>query len=294
MASIINSTTTAGVTVTGDNSGSLQLATNNGTTAVTIDTSQNVGIGTTSPKLKLNVEGTYGNPVSSGSTPTGIARFSQTTNNVTLDVGVTTGNQVWMQGADKGDLSFKYDIVMNPIGGNLLVGTTSANGTLSVRNSSVDTLATFLSTGIPSSTSAMVIGKSTNDGSTSQIYVQFLYNNFGIGNGQINGNGSGAAAFGSYSDIRLKENVTNIDHQLENICSLRPVEFDYKTGGHQIGFIAQEMQEVYPDTVGTSADNMLTITGWSKTEARLVKAIQELNAKVDAQAVRIAELEGAK
>jgi len=40
MASIINSTTTAGVTVTGDNSGSLQLATNNGTTAVTIDTNQ--------------------------------------------------------------------------------------------------------------------------------------------------------------------------------------------------------------------------------------------------------------
>ena len=42
MASIINATTTAGVTVTGDNSGSLQLATNNGTTAVTIDTSQRV------------------------------------------------------------------------------------------------------------------------------------------------------------------------------------------------------------------------------------------------------------
>ena len=55
MASIINSTTTAGVTVTGDNSGSLQLATNNGTTAVTIDTSQNVGIGTTSPTAKFNL-----------------------------------------------------------------------------------------------------------------------------------------------------------------------------------------------------------------------------------------------
>jgi hypothetical protein len=59
MASIINSTTTAGVTVTGDNSGSLQLATNNGTTAVTIDTSQNVGIGTASPASfgKLAVTG---------------------------------------------------------------------------------------------------------------------------------------------------------------------------------------------------------------------------------------------
>ena len=55
MASIINSTTTAGVTVTGDNSGSLQLATNNGTTALTIDTSQNVGIGTTSPTVPLQI-----------------------------------------------------------------------------------------------------------------------------------------------------------------------------------------------------------------------------------------------
>ena len=58
MASIINSTTTAGVTVTGDNSGSLQLATNNGTTALTIDTSQNVGVGTGSPAKKLDVSGT--------------------------------------------------------------------------------------------------------------------------------------------------------------------------------------------------------------------------------------------
>ena len=49
MASIINATTTNGVAVQGDNSGSLQLQTNNGTTAVTIDTSQNVGIGTTTP-----------------------------------------------------------------------------------------------------------------------------------------------------------------------------------------------------------------------------------------------------
>jgi len=56
MASIINSTTTAGVTVTGDNSGSLQLATNNGTTAVTIDTSQNIGIGTTTPTGKFEVK----------------------------------------------------------------------------------------------------------------------------------------------------------------------------------------------------------------------------------------------
>ena len=56
MASIINATTSSGVAVSGDTSGVLQLATNGGTTAVTIDTSQNVGIGTTSPTAKFSIK----------------------------------------------------------------------------------------------------------------------------------------------------------------------------------------------------------------------------------------------
>jgi hypothetical protein len=51
MASIISTKTSGGggIAVTGDTSGVLQLASNNGTTAVTIDASQNVGIGTANP-----------------------------------------------------------------------------------------------------------------------------------------------------------------------------------------------------------------------------------------------------
>jgi len=45
MPSIINATTSTGLVTTADNSGSLQLAVNNGTTAVAIDTSQNISIG---------------------------------------------------------------------------------------------------------------------------------------------------------------------------------------------------------------------------------------------------------
>ncbi len=84
-------------------------------------------------------------------------------------------------------------------------------------------------------------------------------------------------------------------NQLNNILALRPVEFDYiesEGGGHQIGFIAQEMQEVYPDVVGArDPDSMLTITGWSKTEARLVKAMQEQQALITQLTARITALE---
>jgi len=57
MASIISAGTTSGtaLNMAGDTSGVLQLATNGSTTALTVDTSQNVGIGTTSPTAKLQV-----------------------------------------------------------------------------------------------------------------------------------------------------------------------------------------------------------------------------------------------
>jgi len=59
MASIVSAGTTSAtaLNMSADTTGILQLATNNGTTAVTIDTSQNVGIGTASPIAKLDVRG---------------------------------------------------------------------------------------------------------------------------------------------------------------------------------------------------------------------------------------------
>ena len=59
MASIISTKTSGGggIAVTGDTSGVLELQSNNGTTAVTIDASQNVGIGTATPAVKFHVNG---------------------------------------------------------------------------------------------------------------------------------------------------------------------------------------------------------------------------------------------
>jgi hypothetical protein len=60
MASIISAGTTSGTSLnlSGDTSGVLQLASNGSTTAVTINTSQNVGIGTSSPSARLQVNQT--------------------------------------------------------------------------------------------------------------------------------------------------------------------------------------------------------------------------------------------
>ena len=117
---------------------------------------------------------------------------------------------------------------------------------------------------------------------TSQVFIDFTVNNQASGNGSITGNGASQVTFTTWSDIRLKENITNLPSQLSNIMALRPVEFDYKNGsGHQIGFIAQEVQEIYPDIVGENAEGYLTISGLSKMESRLIKAIQELKAEID-------------
>jgi hypothetical protein len=134
--------------------------------------------------------------------------------------------------------------------------------------------------------------KKTATNTTSQVFVRFLINDGATPSGYITANGANAATFTSSSDARLKENIADLPSQLNKVMSLRPVEFDYKDGtGHQIGFIAQEMQTIYPDSVSEGADKMLQIGGWSKTEARLVKAIQEQQTLITALTDRITTLE---
>jgi hypothetical protein len=133
--------------------------------------------------------------------------------------------------------------------------------------------------------------KFDNNTTASNILMQFSINGNLAGSGNIVANGANACAFAASSDIRLKENIVNLPPQLDNINALRPVEFDFRDGsGHQIGFIAQEMEQVYPDAVGDRGDGMLQIAGFTKTEARLIKAIQELSQQVKDLQTEIASL----
>jgi hypothetical protein len=151
-------------------------------------------------------------------------------------------------------------------------------------------------TGGDSAYEGLGIVKNANNNTTSNVFQVFYINSGVTTCGRINGNGAGAAAFGSTSDSRLKKNIVDLEPQLQNICALRPVEFDYiesEGGGHQIGFVAQEIELVYPDAVSEQSNGMKMLTGWSKTEARLVKALQEAIAKIEALETRLSALEGA-
>jgi len=93
----------------------------------------------------------------------------------------------------------------------------------------------------------------------------------------------------SVSDIRTKENIRNSDEGLGIISALRPVRFDFKDGyndskKNQLGFIAQEVEEVFPDAVSewTKDDGETYKTmGPSALIPVLVKAVQELKAEIE-------------
>jgi hypothetical protein len=279
------------------------------TQAMTLDASGNLSLGQTSATYRLDIGGT--NPRIRINETTGYVLTSYSNTGGSFDVGRDNSAGLISGEAYAGFLNVggAYPLIFNTnnteraritSGGDLLVGTTSSGGKLTVSTGSVTSplyvstsgagrIANFISTaGSDAAQFGIYIAKFENDSTTSQRFVGFSINNDTNGSGQINANGASQAAFGSFSDARLKENIVDLSPQLANVMALRPVEFDYKDGsGHQTGFIAQEMQQVYPDAIGEQ-EGFLTVTGYGKTEARLIKAIQEQQDLITALTARLA------
>jgi hypothetical protein len=237
----------------------------------------NVGIGISSPSRLLHLS-------SSSDVYMQVDRGSITSLFGTDNVGTYIGQQ----GAfDLRMITNATERMRITSAGNVLIGTTSvgSQGTLNSYTNNANPAGRFISgPSTPDGNIVLMVDKYSSTNTTSQWFLGFTISNQGVASGVITANGASQAAFGSWSDRRLKENITDLEPQLHKILALRPVEFDYiksEGGGHQISFIAQEFEEVYPDAVGERQDGMKTLTGWSKTEARLVKAIQELKAEID-------------
>jgi len=112
-------------------------------------------------------------------------------------------------------------------------------------------------------------------------------------------------SYGTYSDIKLKENIVDATPKLDDVLNLQVRNFNFKSDPDekQIGFIAQEFEQVFPSMVEESQDrdqdgNVLDTTTKSiKTSVLvpiLVKAIQELSAQVTALQAEVNALKGAE
>jgi len=97
------------------------------------------------------------------------------------------------------------------------------------------------------------------------------------------------------SDARLKENVVPIANALDLVHKIRGVRYDwteaaierkggedgYFTRKQDIGVIAQEVEAVFPEIVGTDADGFKGVK-YERLVAVLLEAVKELKAEVDA------------
>jgi hypothetical protein len=91
----------------------------------------------------------------------------------------------------------------------------------------------------------------------------------------------------STSDIRLKDNIIPIESSLDKVKKLQGIEFDWvkKEGvhgneGHDVGVIAQQVEEVLPEVV-TTRDSGYKAVKYEKIVPLLIEAIKELSEKLD-------------
>lgn len=86
------------------------------------------------------------------------------------------------------------------------------------------------------------------------------------------------------SDIRLKKNISGIEGALAKITQLRGVTYNWisssKDTTQQIGFIAQELEKVFPQLVKTDEKGMKSVA-YSNITAILVEAVKEQQRQID-------------
>lgn len=103
------------------------------TSSIDIAASGNVGISAASPNLRLEVFGSVGLPVNSGTVPTGITRFSQAGGVGVIDFGFGGASGAgWLQTTSSANLATNFPFLINPNGGLVGIGTTAPTDTLSV------------------------------------------------------------------------------------------------------------------------------------------------------------------
>jgi len=102
-----------------------------------------------------------------------------------------------------------------------------------------------------------------------------------VGNAKISANVY-AGAFLYSSDINLKKNIKPLGSELDKILALQPVSFDWKADSKpDVGFIAQEVEKIFPEVVHTNATTNLKSIDYPKLTVFLVQALQEQQKEIE-------------
>ena len=281
MANVINATSTGngGLVSTGDDSGILNIQTNE-TTAITVDASQNVGIGGTGYTEKLTVNGAIVSKGTATANQTSAIALDATYSSSVSAIRAwgasgTTASIAFLTGSGGSNDAERMRIDSS---GNLLLGGTGTGGNLTISGKGSEGWAVKMLTPINSGTYNFINFCLSN---TSQV-------------GSIQSNGS-TTSYNTSSDYRLKENIAPMTGALGVVQQLKPVTYKWKsTGEESQGFIAHELQAVVPDCVTGEKDavdeNGKIVPQGIDTSflvATLTAALQETKALIDTQAATI-------
>ena len=250
-----------------------------------IDSSGNVGIGTSSPGGKLSVVSATNGEVfrtqKSGGTNLTLLRIN-------MDDSANTGNIEVTGAAGNPALTFSTvgsERARIDSSGNLLVGlTTPQGGTvgdpvgISLFGSSAPGTAVFTRDNV---NSVVYINNKTSGGGLVAFY------NGGASVGSITSNGTNTT-YGTASDSRLKHDIVDAPDTASLIDAIQVRSFKWNSDNSEqrYGMVAQELLEVAPEAVSQPEDpeDMMGVD-YSKLVPMLVKEIQSLRA-------RVAQLEG--
>ena len=159
-------------------------------------------------------------------------------------------------------------------------------------------------TGITSSMVTTALGYTPYNSSNPSNFISAVPN----ASTQVSSLGVGTAASGTSGEIRatnnitgyytsdrsLKENIRNIESALSKVKSINGVMFDWKQdyidsrGGEDgyfvrkqdTGVIAQEVESILPEVVGTREDGTKAVA-YEKMTGLLIEAIKELDIKIE-------------
>lgn len=117
-----------------------------------------------------------------------------------------------------------------------------------------------------------------------------------IGNGQAGADGAygavHASGFFKESDIRLKSDIAPLKHTLDQICEIPTVEFNMHDK-HQIGTIAQDLENNFAEVVNTDSDGMKSVD-YCMLGVVAIEGIKLLKQEVEDLKKQIKELKNGK